>query len=209
MLGILGGTFDPIHFGHLRTGLEVREALDMDELRFVPCHQPPHRDRPHASAEQRAAMVRLALQGQQRLSCDERELQRSGPSYTVDTLAALRAELDQRSLCLVIGSDAFSDIATWHQWPRLIELAHLVVMHRPGWETAIPAAATGVLAQRQTGNREVLAARPAGCLWFQPVTPLPISASAIRELVAAGRSIDYLVPKAVAHYIRGQRLYLA
>lgn len=208
MLGLLGGTFDPIHFGHLRTGLEVCESLGLDELRFLPCRLPPHREQPHASAELRAAMVRLALEGQADLVCDERELLRDGPSYTVDTLNELRAEVGARPLCLVIGADALTGIATWHQWTRLIELAHIVVVHRPGWEAAIPAQAEPVLAGRACGDREVLANRPAGCLWYQPVTQLQISASAVRAAVAAGRSIDYLVPRNVAHYIREQNLYL-
>ncbi len=208
MLGLLGGTFDPVHFGHLRTGLEVCEALGLDELRFLPCRLPPHREQPRASAEQRAAMVRLALEGQDGLVCDERELRRAGPSYTVDTLNELRAEAGARPLCLVIGADALAGIATWHRWTRLIELAHLVVVHRPGWEAEIPAQAQDVLAGRTCGDREALASRPAGCLWYQPVTPLQISASAIRAAVAAGRSIDYLVPRNVAHYIREQRIYL-
>ncbi len=208
MLGILGGTFDPIHFGHLRTGLEVREALCLDELRFVPCRQPPHREQPHASSEQRAAMVRLALQGQLQLRCDERELRRAGPSYTVDTLIELRAEMGKRPLCLVIGADALAGITAWHEWQRLIELAHLVVMHRPGWEAALPAAASTELADRQIDDQATLAERPAGCIWYQAVTPLEISASAIRAAVQAGRSIDFLLPAPVARYIHDHRLYL-
>lgn len=209
MLGILGGTFDPIHFGHLRTGVEVCEALELDELRFVPCRQPPHRDQPHASAAQRAEMVRMALEGQTRLSCDERELRRAGPSYTVDTLSELRGEIGSQPLCLIVGADAFAGITTWHEWPRLTELAHLVVVHRPGWELAIPTGASAVLDGRECRDLKMLAQRPTGCLWFQPVTPLQISASAIRSAVRAGRSIDYWVPSTVARFIHEQRLYLS
>lgn len=208
MLGILGGTFDPIHFGHLRTGLEVCEALALDELRFVPCRQPPHRGEPGASPEHRAAMVELALEGQPRLRCDARELRRAGPSYTVDTLTGLRAEVGTRPLCLVIGADALAGIAEWHEWRRLIELAHLVVVHRPGWKAAIPVTASAVLAGRDSTSREALASRPAGCIWYQPVTQLQISASEIRTLAAAGRPIDYLLPEAVVRYIHEHHLYL-
>ena len=208
MLGVFGGTFDPIHLGHLRTGLEVRDALSMREVRFIPSRVPPHRKAPQAAAEQRLAMVAEALSGETSLQCDDRGMRRDGPSYTVDTLAALRGELNSESLGLIVGADAFEGIATWHQWARLVELAHLVVVHRPGWETRIPSAALDLLGDRVCTNRDEVALTPAGRVWFQPVTPLQISASAIRATVREGGSIRFLVPAVVERYIRDHRLYL-
>jgi nicotinate-nucleotide adenylyltransferase len=207
MIGILGGTFDPVHFGHLRTGVEVRDTLALRELRFIPCRTPPHRGVPHAAPEQRLAMVAAALQGESGLVCDDRELHREGPSYSVDTLAGLREECGDEALVLIVGADAFAEIATWHRWERLIELAHLVVVHRPGWEASVPRAAQALLADRVCDERRRLAESPGGLLWFQPVTPLQISASAIRDALRRGDSIRFLVPDAVERYIREHRLY--
>ncbi len=136
MIGIFGGTFDPVHFGHLRPALEVQQALGLDEVRFIPAGQPPHRDMPHATAPQRLSMLQTAIEDQPGFAADEREIQREGPSYMVDTLALLREELGQIPLCLILGYDAFLGLPAWHQWHRLIELAHLVITHRPGWNHA-------------------------------------------------------------------------
>lgn len=205
MIGILGGTFDPVHLAHLRVALEVQEALGLAEVRFVPCRVPPHRATPVATVEQRCAMLRLAIAGQQGFLVDERELQRPGPSYTVDTLAELRAEWPTTPLCLIVGSDAFEGIATWHRWQQLPELAHLVVAHRPGWVPAIPAGAAPLSAARC--DAAAIATAPAGGVLFQPVTQLDIAATQIRTLVQAGRSVRYLVPDAVRGFIYDHHLY--
>ncbi len=203
MLGVFGGTFDPIHFGHLRTGLEVVEALALEELRFIPCGLPPHRAAPLASAEQRLQMLRLAVAGEPRFAIDQQELERAGPSYSVDTLEALRAELgERRPVCLLMGLDALQGITGWHQWQRLIELAHLAVVHRPGWPAEVPADAAAVLTPELCTEPARLRERPAGGVCFLPVTQLDISASRIRSLLAAGRSVRYLVPDAVEGYLR-------
>ncbi len=208
MLGILGGTFDPIHIGHLRTGVEVKDALALRELRYIPCRLPPHRSEPAATPEQRLAMVAAALEGEEVLIGDGRELQREGPSYTVDTLNELREELGDEAIGLIIGADAFQEITSWYRWSQLIELAHLIVVHRPGWEMCIPADAAELLSGRVTKDRDEMAGLPAGLVWFQPVTPLQISATVIRENVRCGRSIRYLVPDTVERFINDQRLYL-
>lgn len=205
MIGILGGTFDPVHLAHLRVALEVQEALGLAEVRFIPCRVPPHRATPVATAEQRCAMLRLAIAGQQGFVVDERELQRPGPSFTVDTLAELRAEWPTTPLCLIVGSDAFEGIATWHRWQQLAELAHLVVAHRPGSIPAIPAAAAPLSAARCYAA--AIATAPAGGVLFQPVTQLDIAATRIRALVQAGRSVRYLVPDPVRGFIHDHHLY--
>ena len=131
-IGIFGGTFDPVHFGHLRAALESREQLDVDEFRLLPAGQPPHRDTPGVSSEHRLEMVRIALAGQPGFSVDDREVQRAGPSWMVDTLSAIRAEESEVSLILVIGQDAANELDTWHRWRDLFELAHIAIMRRHG-----------------------------------------------------------------------------
>lgn len=207
-IGILGGTFDPVHYGHLRPALELLEGLALGEVRLLPCGVPPHRSTPVATPSQRRAMLELALEEQTGLRLDTRELERPGPSYMVDTLSSLREELPDTPLCLLLGSDAFLGLTGWHRWQELTGLAHLVVMHRPGWTFA---AADATLAQLLAGHRvdshAALVAHPAGAILLQPVTQLDISATAIRAQIAAGRSPRYLLPDAVWGYIRAQGLY--
>jgi nicotinate-nucleotide adenylyltransferase len=207
MIGILGGTFDPVHLAHLRCGLELLEYLRLAELRFLPCRQPPHRAIPAAEPAQRLAMLRLALAGQPGFSIDERELRRTGPSYMVDTLESLRAELPAQPLCLIVGLDAFAQLPTWHRWERLIELAHIAVMTRPGLRAA-PGGEVAVLLERwRADDPPALHAAPAGRILLCPVTSLEISATQVRTLVAQGRSARYLVPERVLDYIRREGLY--
>jgi nicotinate-nucleotide adenylyltransferase len=208
MIGILGGTFDPIHFGHLRPALDIQQALGLAEVRLLPCRLPPHRDPPHATAEQRLAMVRLAIAGEASLSIDERELRRDGPSYMVDTLLSLRAEVgDQRPLALLIGMDALHGLDRWHRWREVADLCHLVVATRPGWETPHTGEVAELVRARRVEDAAALRSRPAGTLLFCPVTLLDISASRIRALVASGRSPRYLSPGAVLEYIQMTGLY--
>jgi len=208
MIGILGGTFDPIHFGHLRPALDMQQALGLDEVRLLPCRLPPHRGAPHATPEQRLAMLRLAVQGERSLSVDERELRRAGPSYMIDTLVSLRAELGvERSVALLIGMDALHGLDRWHRWRELADLCHIVVATRPGWEPPRSGAVADLVRERQVEEAAVLRARPAGNVLFCPVTPLDISASRIRALVAQGKSPRYLLPSTVLEYIQAAGLY--
>lgn len=208
LIGVLGGTFDPIHYGHLRPAREAQQALALDEVRFIPAYRPPHRHGPAATAAQRLAMVRLAIADYPGFLVDEREIRRGGPSYTVPTLESLRAELGERPLALLMGADAFLELETWHQWQRLPELVHLVVMNRPGsplpqGEEALPAWARPRLCR----DPRELAMAAAGRVFFQAVTPLDISATRIRAAIARGESVEGLVPPTVWEYIRGQGLY--
>lgn len=195
-LAILGGTFDPVHIGHLCVAWEASELLDA-EVRLMPASVPPHRTPPVASAEQRVALLRAALAGQDRLRLDLRELERDGPSYSVDTLEALRAEQGDRPLVLLMGADAFTGLPTWHRWERLFELAHLGVFARPGfeadWPAELEAAAKGRLATPDDDWRR----QPAGRVLHLDVTPLDISATRIRGLLASGRVPRYLLPDGV------------
>lgn len=207
MIGLFGGTFDPIHYAHLRTALEVQQRLGLAEVRFVPASVPPHRESPAATSAQRLAMVRLALEGQPGMVVDDRELRREGPSYMVDTLVSLRVEVGAAPLVLILGMDAFLGLPRWHDWERLIGLAHLAVMERPG--AALPD--TGDLARlvREHHSRDASGLRdhPAGKLVFVPVSQLEISATAIRGQLAEGISPRFLLPDAVLDYIQSEGLY--
>ena len=207
MIGIFGGSFDPIHLGHLRAALELAQALELEQVRFMPCRQPPHRSAPVAGAEQRVALLEAALRGEPAFRLDTRELHRDGPSYTVDTLLSLRAELGAAPLCLILGMDAFQGFSTWHRWQEVIELAHLVVAHRPGWTPPRSGAVAELLAQRQVRGVAELRQHPGGRVLLWPVTPLDISSSHIRALVAEGRSPRYLVPEAVWELIQARNIY--
>ena len=207
MIGIFGGTFDPIHNGHLRTALDVFEALALDELRFIPLGRAVHRDQPRTPADRRLAMLRAAIEGQAGFTVDERELKRAEPSYSVRTLASLREELgDEVPLCLLMGRDAFLGFAGWRQPEKILRLAHLVVMDRPGH--GLPEA--GDLHELMQGRvtREVsdLKGTSGGHILFQPVTRLAISSSDIRARLARGRSVRWLVPESVRRLLRPGRL---
>lgn len=197
MLAIFGGTFDPVHLGHLRAAWEAAEQLDA-EVRMMPARVPPHRAPTVASADERVALLRAALAGQSRLRLDTRELDRDGPSYTVDTLALLRREIgSQRPLLLLVGADAFASLPQWHRGEDLLELAHLGVMTRPGVAARWPESLRRTWAARRADDVAALRSTPAGGILELAVTALDISASAVRACVAAGREPRYLVPEAL------------
>jgi nicotinate-nucleotide adenylyltransferase len=192
-LAIFGGTFDPVHVGHLSVAWEASELLDAD-VHLMPASVPPHRPAPTANADQRVAMLRAALQGQSRLALDTRELNRGGPSYTIDTLIELRAEHGERPLVLLIGADAFAGLPRWHRWLEIFDVAHIGVLSRPGIETTLPDSLVRALEDRRDNSSSDLRGRPAGKVIELAVTPLEISATHIRELLAAGRDPRYLLP---------------
>ena len=204
MIGIYGGTFDPVHFGHLRSALELKAFLALDEIRLLPCYQPPHRGTPAATAQQRLEMLERAVRGCPELAIDTREIDRGGPSYMVDTLASLRQELGSRPVLLCIGSDAFQHLTEWHRWRHLFDFAHVVVMTRPGTRLSEPNAFFRERRVRAVGE---LRASPAGRLFFQPVTALAISATEIRRMIAEGGNPGFLLPEPVIEYILRNKLY--
>jgi nicotinate-nucleotide adenylyltransferase len=197
-LAILGGTFDPVHNAHLRVAWEAAERLDA-EVRLVPANVPPHRDPPIASAAERAAILRAALHGQDRLVADERELRREGPSWTIDTLIEVRDEIGpERPLVLLVGADAFLGLSSWHRWSELFDYAHVGVLTRPGHEIAtLPTELRIKVASRRTSDVNAIASTPAGRVLPMPVTPLEISATQIRDVLAAGGEPRYLMPNSV------------
>ncbi|RLQ21242.1 nicotinate-nucleotide adenylyltransferase [Seongchinamella sediminis] len=207
-VGVFGGTFNPVHYGHLRSALELCELLELDRLGLMPCAQPPHREAPDCSAEQRAAMVELAVQDEPRLCCDRRELAREGVSYTVLSLEELRAELGPGcSLALVLGCDALLNIDSWYRWQELLELAHIVVIARPGWHFPDSGVVADWLAAHRSDDRTVLRQRSHGHILVEELRPLAISSTEIRDLLRAGRSPRYLLPGLVLDYIERGQLY--
>lgn len=207
MIGILGGTFDPVHYGHLRPADEVRKRLALDEVRVIPAAYPPHRATPVASARDRLRMVELAVREFPGFVADDREIRQGRPSYTVTTLESLRADVGARPLCLLLGADSFRGLETWHQWQRLPELAHLVVMHRPGWSMPQDADLPVWVRGRIRTDRADLARGSAGGVLSVAVTPQDISATDIRARIARGESAAAYLPAAVWTYIRDHHLY--
>ena len=206
-IGIFGGTFDPIHYGHLRTAFELTQALHLSEVRFMPAGHPPHRDITVASPELRLQMVKAAIGQQQGFNVDDREMRRAGPSYSVDTLAELRAELPDRSLCLIVGMDAFLGLPTWHQWQNILTHAHLIVAHRPGWRAPTMGPLGELLVDHGTGRVDDLHENKAGRIFIHAVTQLEISSTEVRKLIAMGRDPRYLMPDAVRDIIQRSGCY--
>lgn len=206
-IGVFGGTFDPIHYGHLRIALDLFECLELREVRFIPCASPPHRGAPSASAAQRLQMARSAMQGEAAFVVDDREFRLVGPSFTVNTLASLRTEFPETPLCLIVGGDAFSSLHTWHRWQELIEFAHIVIAHRPGWILPTTGAVYDFLQSRFTSERQRLHQRLGGSVFAAAVTQLDISGTRIRELIAAGRNPRFLLPDSVIELIETYRIY--
>ena len=211
-VGIFGGTFDPIHYGHLRLAEEMLELANLRQIRFIPTGIPPHRNAPQTSAQYRSAMVQLAIADQPAFVLDDREVRRDTACYTVNTLRELRAELGAaQPLCLLMGGDAFLQLHTWHEWEQLFELAHIVVGYRPGFtlEERIHSATEAL--QRHYHARlctaAILSQQPCGGVAELAIPKLEISATDIRRRVAENRTIRYLLPNAVADYIHQHHLY--
>jgi nicotinate-nucleotide adenylyltransferase len=206
-IGILGGTFDPIHFGHLRTALELQRALDLFEVRLIPCFQPVHRKLPVASPEQRLMMVKKAIEQEPALTVDACEIERKGPSYTIDTLHSLREKMSSTPFCLIMGIDALLSFSSWHKWEEILTLAHLVVAHRPQYHLPQTGIVADLLKERLTHNVTDLHENLAGCIFLQAVTPLEISSTDIRKQFALGDNPRFLLPDSVYNYIKQHGTY--
>jgi nicotinate-nucleotide adenylyltransferase len=204
MIGILGGTFDPVHYGHLRSALEVKDIFGLTEVRLIPCAQPPHRQQPSATAWMRLEMLKLAIGSQAGLIVDDRELKRDGASYMIETLSSLRQDFITEPLLLFIGSDAFNQLTKWHEWQHLFDFSHIIVMTRPGYEIQ---QLDDFFNTRLTKNRSELVQNSSGKLYFQQVSQLDISATAIRNMIAEQQNPGFLLPDIVIAYIRQHQLY--
>jgi nicotinate-nucleotide adenylyltransferase len=211
VIGVLGGTFDPMHFGHLRLGIEAMDALALESVRVIPAGVPPHRAEPAAPAAARLQMVRLATASEKRFRVDAMEAESPAPSYTVDTLLRLRNVLGtQQAICLLLGADAFAALATWSRWQRLFELAHIAIATRAGHSIdpdALPPALGVEFNARYQESPACLGRAPAGYVVQFAMSALDISASHIRRLLAHGASARYLLPDAVLDYIASNHLY--
>jgi nicotinate-nucleotide adenylyltransferase len=212
-LGIFGGTFDPVHFGHLRLAEEATDLLGLSGVRWIPAGQPALRDTPRIGPRQRLDMVRLAIAGNPRFELDPAEVDTSAPSYTVPTLERLRrsdACGADRPLVLLVGNDTFAGMVEWHRWEHLFELAHIAVAHRPGYSIdpeRLPPELATVFHHRLREDPAQLASAPAGYLITLAMTPLDISATRIRSLLSKGASPRYLLPESVLAHIHEHRLY--
>ena len=207
-IGIMGGTFNPVHFGHLRTALEVKQQLGLSELRLIPCHIPGHRAEPDVSAQHRIAMLEIAVADNHELVVDDRECRSTDTSYTVKTLESFRQEFgNDKPLLLIMGMDSFSSLNQWHQWQDLLKLAHIVVAHRPKAPLPTQEILKKTIKKHLVEDKESLLTSPCGHLWWQAVTPLDISSSQIRQLLLEQLSPKYLLPENVLHYIKQNQLY--
>lgn len=205
MMGLLGGTFNPIHFGHLRPTLDIAEQLDLDTVRIIPAHLPPLREQPTIKAQHRVEMVRLAIATEARFVLDTREFQRDKISYTIDTLRSLRQEVGEEvALCWIMGMDAYQQFTHWHQWQEILQLCHLVVAHRPTYSPN----ENKPLNRYHAEQRCELSHYAAGKIHFIAVTQLDISATMLRQHRKNNRSLRYLLPEAVHNYINENKLYL-
>lgn len=217
LVGVFGGTFDPVHYGHLRIAEEIAELVRLREMRFIPAGIPRLRRGPEASLKHRVEMVRLAIEGNSRFVLDRREVIRGGVSYSVDTLRELRQEMgDDAVLCFVTGADAFLRLADWHRWRELFELCHFIIAARPGHplstnDRGLSRALSQELEEeckdRWTSSAESFRCAPSGLVFIAQTTLLDISATAIRARLAMGKSIRYLVPEDTRDYIAANDLY--
>lgn len=208
-MAMLGGTFDPVHLGHLRSAVELLEALRLDRVHMVPAKVPPLRGTPQITPEERLALLRLGIGDTPGLIADPRELERDGPSYSADTLASLREEYGlQARLVMALGHDAFLRLADWHSPQRLFEFAHLVVIDRPGSDAPIPSALAKLVEGREVAGPEALMRSPAGGLLRLALpTRMAVSATEIRRRLASDRSVRYLLPEAVEARIHANLFY--
>jgi nicotinate-nucleotide adenylyltransferase len=206
-MGILGGTFDPIHHGHLRMALELFENLSLAEIRIMPCFQPVHRKNPSASPEHRLAMVKCAIAQESHFHADAREIQRKKPSYTIDTLIEIHKEMPKTPLCIIVGIDAFLGFTSWHRWKEILHLAHLIVAHRPQYQLPTHGIIADLLKERLQKETDFIHENLAGGILLRPITALDISATDIRKQIAMGRNPRYLLPDAVYDYIKRHGTY--
>ena len=207
MIGVFGGTFDPVHIGHLRTAQEVLEQLNIPDFRFLPAGDPPHRGNGVTGARHRLAMLQLAVEGQPRFSIDQREFHRAGPSYMVDTLRDLRAAAPGSPLLLIIGQDSANSLDRWHRWRELFQLAHIVIMQRPDHPNKYSGELGREITERSVNTVQYLSGKSHGAVFGLQVIQLPVSSSGIRRMIRSGRSPRYLVPEKVLAYIRSEKLY--
>ena len=206
-IAVYGGTFDPVHLGHVNTAKALELHLHFDEIRFLPCKQPVLKNAATASSHHRLAMLELALANFPKAIIDDREIKREGLSYMIDTLESMRTDSPEASLCLVVGMDAFNDLPRWHQWQALFDFAHIIVINRPGISLLADPILEKTIATRQTMSIDALQTKSHGQLYFQQLPETPISSTEIRQRLQQGKSVASMLAVKVSDYIRIQQLY--
>lgn len=206
-IGILGGMFDPVHFGHLRTALAAQQDFSLDEVRLIPCHHPVHKDEPEVAAPHRIAMLHKATKSEKGLVVDMRECMRPGPSYMVETLESLRTEYPNDRLFLILGADAFNKLDAWKKWQTLFELAHIIVITRPGWDIDPSQTIKEYCEDRAVSSFTDIGESTNGKVLIYSFTPLEIASSDIRKMLKENKSVRYLIPNNVINYINKHQLY--
>ncbi len=208
VLGIFGGTFDPVHFGHITLVSALLQKFDFEEIRFLPCREPPHKQATHAGAQHRLHMLNLIAGSTPGLVVDDRELRRPGPSYTVDTLREIRGEAGTDcALVLILGLDAFLQFCTWHEYDQILSICHIMLLRRPGYALEDTGCERELLSQHGTNEISVLHQAPCGNIFFSAEKEIEISSAAIRQCIAGGGQPRYLLPGTVWNYIRSHGLY--
>jgi nicotinate-nucleotide adenylyltransferase len=204
----MGGTFDPVHNGHLRTALEIQQWMGVERVCLIPSRVPVHRDQPGCTSEQRLAMLRLAVEREPALCVDDREVRSEQPSYSLLTLQSLRAEIGPpRPLCMVLGMDAYLGLPSWHGWEQLLDYCHIIVVCRPGYVYEPDERMRRFRRAHETRSLNTVLSSACGRVLMHELTPLSISATQIRQLVAKGLSPRYLCPDPVWHYMQQHNLY--
>lgn len=207
-IAVFGGTFDPVHCGHIRSAVAVRDALSVQEVRMIPSLSPPHRDLPESSADHRVAMLHAAVAGEPGIVVDEREVYRDGPSYTVDTLRSLRSELGaDTSIYFVMGADAFYTLDQWYKWQEIIELSHIVVLKRPGFPLKAPDEMQLWMKDKAVVAGASLSDWAYGNVVFLELEQVLVSSTLVRQAIHQGNSTDEMLPTSVIQYISCNSLY--
>ncbi len=207
IIGIYGGTFDPIHNGHLHVAKELLFQFPMKEILFIPCFEPVHRQAPIASPEQRLSMCKLALENETQLRVDDREIQRQGKSYMIDTLKSLAKDYPNTPLALIIGADSFETFHTWKSWKNIFNYAHVIIVNRPQSLSPQHAELNQMISECTTNDIHQLTHESSGLLYFAQIPPSPVSATKLRELASSGKDISACVPKKVLNYIQSNKIY--
>lgn len=206
-IGVMGGMFDPIHQGHLSTAVLARETFSLDVVRMLPCGSPVHRNRASASDDDRIAMLGLAIKSHAGLALDARECLSQEPSYTFNTLSAIKTENPGSRLFFILGVDAFNTLPTWHRWRELFAVAHMLVITRPDWDIQMSAELTEENEKRQVRSYEEMQQHNAGKILISALQPQAVSSSEIRALLKADKPLSGLLPEAVLDYIYNHKLY--
>lgn len=208
-IGILGGTFDPIHNAHLRLAEEGLKQLKLEQVRFIPVNIPPHREMPVASSHHRKIMIQHAINDEAKFSIDNRELERQEVSYSINTLKSLRQEFENDSLCLMLGQDAFNKIDSWKDWSELLNYAHIIVANRPNESTEEQSdELNNWINKKITNHKTELTTRPSGHIYFIDIPDLDISSSMIRKNIKENKTVEDLIPVQIQNYIKDNHLYL-